>query len=217
MPDPLDAVTLTGRCVRMEPLSLDHIPALIAAAGGPRDTFGLTWVPEPNEAAVRAYVDAALAATAVGAALAFATVRLDPAGPGTVVGSTRFMNVERWTWPVSLPKPAEVADRTGPEAVEIGSTWLNSGAQRTSVNTEAKLLMLTHAFEMWNCLRVTLRTDERNARSRANIERIGARFEGILHNHMYAYDGDIRHTATYALLAADWPAAKVALAARLRD
>ena len=68
-----------------------------------------------------------------------------------------------------------------------------------------------------NCLRVTLRTDERNARSRANIERIGARFEGILHNHMYAYDGDIRHTATYALLAADWPAAKVALAARLRD
>ena len=223
MPEPLPTVTLTGRCVRMEPLSPAHIPALIAAASGPRDTFGLTWVPEANEDAVRTYVEAALSATAAGTALAFATVRLDAGaaegnadGSGTVVGSTRFMNVERWAWPVSLPKPASVRDRTGPEAVEIGSTWLNSGAQRTSVNTEAKLLMLTHAFETWDCLRVTLRTDERNARSRANIERVGATFEGILRNHMYAYDGGIRNTATYALLAEDWPAAKAALAGRLR-
>ena len=217
MPEPLDAATLSGRCVRLEPLSLGHVPALVAAAAGPRDTFGLTWVPEANEAAVRAYVEVALAAQAAGTALPFATVRLDADGPGTVVGSTRFMNAEYWTWPIPLPKPASVSGRTTPEAVEIGSTWLNSAVQRTSVNTEAKLLMLAHAFETWDCLRVTLRTDERNLRSRANIERIGASFEGILRNHMYAYDGGIRHTATYALLAEDWPAAKVALAARLRD
>ena len=217
MPEPLDAVMLSGRCVRLEPLSLDHVPTLVAAAGGPRDTFGLTWVPEANEAAVRTYVEVALAARAAGTALPFATVRIDADGPGTVVGSTRFMNAEYWAWPMSLPKPASVSDRKGPEAVEIGSTWLNSTAQRTSVNTEAKLLMLAHAFETWDCLRVTLRTDERNIRSRANIERIGASFEGILRNQMYAYDGGIRHTATYALLAEDWPAAKVALAARLRD
>lgn len=217
MPEPLLAVTLTGRSVRLEPLSADHVPALVEAAGGPRDTFGFTWVPEPTDGSVRRYVDAALAATAVGAALPFATVRIGPDGQSTVVGSTRFMNVERWVWPDGVPVPTTVSGRITPEAVEIGSTWLNAGAQRTSVNTEAKLLMLTYAFETWNCLRVTLRTDERNARSRANIERIGARFEGILRNHMYAYDGGVRNTATYALLAEHWPEAKTALTARLRD
>ena len=194
---------------------MEHIPGLIEAASGNRDTFGLTWVPEPDPDSVGAYVRAALSAYDAGSALPFATLRLDD-GSARVVGSTRFMNVERWVWPMSRPRQPEIEARVGPEAVEIGSTWLGSAAQRSAVNTEAKLLMLMHAFETWECLRVSLRTDARNARSRANIERVGASFEGILRNHMWAYDNGIRDTATYALIAADWPAAKTRLAARLR-
>jgi N-acetyltransferase len=219
VPTPLPLVTLTGTHVRLEPLSLDHVTALAAAADGPRDTFGLTWVPDPTERSAQQYVEHALAAHAAGTALPFATVRTGPGDPpaGRVVGSTRFLNVEHWDWPASIPVPPEVAGRSTPHAVEIGATWLTSAAQRTAVNTEAKLLMLDHAFDVWRCHRVSLRTDERNARSRANIERVGARFEGVLRNHMYAYDGGLRSTAVYSLLPEDWPAARAALVGRLRD
>lgn len=201
--------------MRLEPLTAEHIAGLIEAASGPRDTFALTWVPTPDADSVGNYVHAALSAYNAGTALPFATVRLD-GGPATVVGSTRFMNVERWVWPASRPRQPEIESRIGPEAVEIGSTWLGASAQRSAVNTEAKLLMLTYAFETWKCLRVSLRTDARNMRSRANIERVGATFEGVLRNHMWAYDDGIRDTATYSLVAADWPGAKERLAARLR-
>ena len=121
---------------------------------------------------------------------------------------TRFMNIDWWAWPAA-------ADRSGPEAVEIGSTWLAAEAQRSPINTEAKLLMLTHAFETWGVLRVCLKTDARNDRSRRAIERIGASPEGILRNHMPAYDGGVRHSAFYSILADEWPAVREALTARL--
>ena len=99
--------------------------------------------------------------------------------------------------------------------VEIGSTWYANRVQRTPLNTEAKLLMLTHAFDRWKVLRVCLKTDARNTRSRNAIERIGAVFEGVLRNHMPSYDGGIRDSAFYSITSADWPAVRAGLAARL--
>jgi RimJ/RimL family protein N-acetyltransferase len=160
-------------------------------------------------AEMRAVVTAALALAESGAALPFATV---DARAGRVVGATRFMNIERWSWPAGHPQ------QRGPErpdAVEIGTTWLAPAAQRTVINTEAKLLMLTHAFETWRCHRVTLKTDARNARSRAAIERLGAKLDGLLRAHFPATDGGIRDTALYSILAAEWPALKAGLTARL--
>jgi N-acetyltransferase len=213
-------VVLAGALVRLEPLEHRHIRGLMKAAAGDRETFRLTGVPLADEASLTRYVQTALTARDAGLVLPFATIRL-PAGRASgdgkadeVVGSTRF-TLESWTWPVSLPVPAEVERRTGPESVEIGSTWLTPAAQRSGVNLEAKLLMLSHAFETWKCFRVALRTDERNLRSRASIESLGFRLEGIVRNQMYAYDGEIRNTAQYSMLANEWPAAKTAIAARI--
>ena len=199
-------LTLEGTHVRLEPLALAHVPALAGAASGPRGTYALTWVPE-GEAAMRRYVEEALALREGGAAVPFATVQR---ATGRVIGSTRFFNFEYFRWPDgarAAPQP--------PDAVEIGWTWLAADAQRTAANTDAKLLMLTHAFESWRVLRVNLRTDARNARSRAAIERLGARLDGILRAHLPAADGGMRDTATYSLLASEWPAAKARLSARL--
>jgi RimJ/RimL family protein N-acetyltransferase len=98
--------------------------------------------------------------------------------------------------------------------VEIGSTWLTEEAQRTAVNTHAKLLMLTHAFEGWEVRRVMLKTDARNMRSRTAIERLGARFDGVLRAHMPAFDGAVRDTAFYSILAAEWPDVRTGLRER---
>jgi N-acetyltransferase len=199
-------LALEGAHVRLEPLSLVHVPALVAAASGPRETYAYTWVPD-GEPAMRSYVEEALALRAAGAAIPFATVHR---ATGHASGSTRFFNFEYFRWPAgarAAPEP--------PDAVEIGWTWLAPDAQRTAVNTEAKLLMLTHAFESWRVVRVNLRTDARNARSRAAIERLGAKLDGILRAHVPASDGGIRDTATYSLLASEWPAAKSRLSARL--
>jgi len=202
------AVTLEGQHVRLELLALAQAPALTAAAGGPRDTYRFTLVP-PDLAAMRAYIASALDDQAAGRALPFATV--SRAG-GQVVGSTRFGNMEFWPWPAGhvLQRGTE-----RPDVVEIGWTWLAAAAQRTPINTEAKLLMLTHAFETWRVHAVKLNTDARNARSRAAIERIGARFDGVLRAHRPASDGGIRDTAAFSLLEAEWPAAKMRLLARL--
>jgi len=121
-----------------------------------------------------------------------------------VVGSTRFGNLERWT---------RGEDRI--DAVEIGWTWLTPSAQRTVVNTEAKLLMLGHAFESWRVHRVTLKTDARNARSRAAIERLGAKLDGLLRAHMPATDDTLRTSAVYSILAGEWPEVRARLIARL--
>ncbi|MEY2973809.1 MAG: hypothetical protein RIR49_229, partial [Actinomycetota bacterium] len=103
-----------------------------------------------------------------------------------------------------------------PDAVEIGGTWLTPSAQRTGANTDAKLLMLAHAFDVLAVHRVTIKTDARNARSRANIERVGGVFEGVLRSHMRASDGAVRDTAMYSILAAEWPVVRERLRSRLR-
>ncbi|MFL5312576.1 MAG: GNAT family N-acetyltransferase [Myxococcales bacterium] len=199
------ALGFEGAHVRLEPLELRHVPALTAAASGARETYAFTWVPE-GEAAMLRYVEEALALRASGAAVPFATIQR---ATGRAIGSTRFFNFEYFRCPEGARGPPQP-----PDAVEIGWTWLAADAQRTPVNTEAKLLMLTHAFESWRVLRVNLRTDARNARSRAAIERLGAKLDGILRAHVPASDGGVRDTATYSLLASEWPAAKARLQAR---
>ena len=199
----MEPVTLVGEHVRLVPLTSEHAADLLAAASGDRRTFTYTWVPD-GEADVRRYLAKALADQAAGTALPFATTR---ASDGAVVGSTRFMNVERWEWARAGAQP---------DAVEIGSTWLTATAQRTPVNTEAKLLMLTHAFEVWEVLRVTLKTDARNVRSRDAILRLGARFDGVLRAHMPAYDvAEPRDSAFYSILATEWPGVRDRLTASL--
>ena len=206
---PAAPVVLEGRYVRLEPLDLRHVPALLVASSGRRDTFRLTTAPDGLEE-VQAYVAAAREAHAAGTAVPFATVSL---ALGRVVGSTRFGNLERWTWPKGYVegRPYDV-----PDATEIGWTWLSEEAQRTAINTEAKRLMLAHAFETWRVHRVTLKTDERNARSRAAIERLGGRLDGIIRAHFPAVDGTVRNSASYSILAAEWPTVRGDLDARLR-
>jgi RimJ/RimL family protein N-acetyltransferase len=205
----LQPVTLEGRYVRLEPLALSHVPGLSAIAAGPRETFAFTFVPH-DEPAMKAWVESALADQAAGRALPFAT--LDRAS-GRVVGATRFGHVEFWTWPDGSPHRRAPG---APDVVEIGWTWLAPAAQRTGVNTDAKLCMLTHAFEVWRVHRVSLMTDERNARSRAAIVRLGARLDGVLRAARPAADGAIRHTAAHSILAEEWPTVKAGLLARLR-
>jgi RimJ/RimL family protein N-acetyltransferase len=147
------------------------------------------------------YVDTALAWRDAGTAVPFATVR---AGDGMVIGSTRFWNLERWAWPGGHPSHG----RGNPDVCEIGYTWLTRDAIRTAANTEAKLLMLTHAFEAWQVLRVCFHTDARNERSRAALERIGGQFEGILRAHRMAADYIPRDSARFSIVAAEWPAVK---------
>jgi N-acetyltransferase len=204
----LDPLTLEGRHVRLEPLTMAHVPLLLAAARGPRDTFAFTTVPA-DEAEAMTYVGAALRAHAAEKVLPFATV---DRVAGRVVGSTRFLNVEFWDWPEDSPFQRG-ADR--PDVVEIGATWLAPSAQRTAINTEAKLLMLTHAFETWRVHRVSLVTDARNMRSRNAILRLGARFDGVLRAVRVAADFTIRDTAAYSILDSEWPEVKAGLAARL--
>ena len=208
---PLTPITLEGRFVRLLPLTNAHVRPLLSAAAGSRESFQYTWVPEPTTADVTRYISAAVAEFEAGAAHPFVTVRID--SPDTVVGSTRFLNLEYWPDATGHP-----STRDFPDAVEIGSTWLSHDAQRTQVNTEAKLLMLTHAFETWGVQRVVLRTDARNAKSRANIERIGAKFEGTLRHHKHSTDGannGLRDTATYSIIREEWDVVKSSLNEKL--
>ncbi len=200
--DPVASVTLADDVVSLEPISFAHVDALQAAASGPRDTFALTRVPDSREA-THAFVEAALADCARGISVTFTT---RDARSGRVVGSTRLGAIERWAW----PPPHASRDRGSAfaDAVEIGGTWLASEVQRTAINTHAKLLMLTHAFERWEVRRVSLKTDARNARSRAAILRLGARFDGVLRAHMPGFDGEVRDTAFFSIVASEWPEVK---------
>ena len=200
--EPIRPLCLEGTYVRLEPLSSVHLAPLAAIAARATGSYRLTSVPSDANG-MADYLDIALSQARAGTALPFATV--ERAG-GTVVGSTRFWNIEFWDWPVGHPlrRPEGV-----PDAVEIGYSWLAPESQRTAVNTEAKLLMLAHAFERWEVHRVTLKTDVRNARSRAAIERLGARLDGVLRAAAAASDGGIRDTATYSLLASEWPEARL--------
>ncbi len=198
--------TLVGRHVRLEPLALEHVPALVAAAQADRAPYDWSFVPD-GEAAMRRYVETALAWAKDGTAVPFATVRQSD---GAVIGSTRFFNLERWAWPPGHPEAQGVAFDIG----EIGYTWLTRSAIRTPANTEAKLLMLAHAFETWNMRCVCFHTDERNTRSREAIERIGARFEGILRSHRLAIDYTPRNSARYSIVESEWPEIKRRLTQR---
>jgi len=199
---------LAGRHIRLEPLDRHHIDGLVAAAA--TEPFLYQWSPVPQgKAAATSYVDTAVALRDAGSAVPFATVCVDD---GVVIGSTRFWNLERWSWPQENPRHG----RAVPDACEIGYTWLTRSAIRTAVNTEAKLLMLTHAFETWQVLRVCFHTDARNLRSRAALERIGGKFEGILRAHRMAADYTARDSVRYSIVAAEWPEAKERLV-RLLD
>lgn len=192
----IQPVTLAGEFIRLEPLSVaDHLDEL-QANGDDSDIF--TWfsqdVSSPD--AMREFVSNAVAAQDNGTAVPFATVLT---ASGEAIGSTRFGNI--------VPEHRRV---------EIGWTWLTPAYQRTRANTEAKYLMLTHAFEEWDCVRVELKTDTRNTRSRDAIKRIGGREEGVLRKHMQTHQGT-RDTVYYSILDEEWPGVKRDLEAKLSD
>jgi RimJ/RimL family protein N-acetyltransferase len=160
-------------------------------------------IPQGREEVAR-YVETALAGRDTSAMVPFAAVRV---ADGVVLGSTRFFDIDWWAWPEGHARRG----LTTPDVCEIGYTWLSRDAVRTAANTEAKLLMLTHAFEVWQVLRVCLHTDARNERSAAAIERIGGRFEGILRVHKIAADGTVRDSKRFSIVAAEWPGVKARL------
>jgi len=191
----LTPVTLEGRVVRLEPLSLDHLDGLIAVGLEP-ELWRLTMSRGRTPEEMREYVEQALAEQRAGSAVPFATVEH---ASGRVIGSTRFGNIA----------PSH-------RRVEIGWTWVAPAWQRTAVNTEAKYLMLRHAFEEWGCIRVEIKTSALNERSRRAILRIGAIEEGTLRQHLITPDGTFRDTVYFSVIDREWPAVKTRLE-NLRD
>jgi RimJ/RimL family protein N-acetyltransferase len=190
----INRVTLAGLHVQLEPLLATHAePLLAAAVDGELWKSTVTLVPSREN--IGEYIDAALQGQANERELPFVIVRNSS---DTVVGTTRFYDIER-------------NDRR----VAIGYTWLSRSAQRTAINTEAKLLLLTHAFENWHCVRVELITDFLNEQSRAAILRLGAKEEGVLRNHMIMPDGRIRDSVCFSIINAEWPEVKARLLNRL--
>lgn len=199
------SVTLTGRHVTLTPLSMDDVPELVQAASGDRSTFGWSIVPSTIRE-MEVVVGRLLADRDQRSAVPFATRRSDTS---EIIGMTRFLTL-RWFF-----------DREYPDAAEIGGTFLTAAAQRTAGNTDAKLLMMTHAFDVWGVRRLDLKTDERNERSRRAIERIGGQFEGVLRNWQAAQvdgeEGATRNSAMYSILASEWPDVRARLEERLRE
>jgi RimJ/RimL family protein N-acetyltransferase len=198
------SVTLTGRHVTLTPLALEDVPGLVHAASGDRSTYGWSIVPDSVDH-MEVVVRRLLADRDQRSAVPFVTRRSDTA---EIIGMTRFLTL-RWFF-----------DREFPDAVEIGGTFVAAAAQRTPVNTEAKLLMLAHAFDVWEVRRLDLKTDERNQRSRRAIERIGGRFEGVLRSWQAAQvegeEGRTRNSAMYSILPPEWPDVRARLEDRLR-
>ncbi len=191
------AGVLAGKMVRLEPLGHQHVPGLVAAAAGGEELYRWSAVPR-EETQVRRYVETAVAERDGAAAVPFAVVRAED---DTVIGSTRFFDFGYWPW-------SDGQDRRGPDICEIGYTWLSPKAIRTGANTEMKRLMLTHAFEVWQVASVCLHTDARNQRSRDAMQRIGARYEGVLRAHRLGADGRPRDSARFSITAAEWPAVR---------
>lgn len=183
-------VTLEGKRVRLEPMRAGHLGAL-TEAGAFEELWKWTRTYAHTPDSMKEYVDEALSELAKGAALPFVTIDKDS---GKVVGSTRFANFD-------------VQNRH----VEIGWTWITPAYQRTHVNSEVKLLMLTHAFEVWKCARVELKTDVLNAKSRNAMLRMGATEEGALRKHVLAYNNRWRDTIYYSVLDDEWPDVKALL------
>ena len=190
----ISPVILEGRHVRLDPLSLAHEEALVdAASDGELWKSVVTIV--PSRVTMGAYIQAALEAQAHGRELPFVIIQKSSV---QVVGTTRFYLIDREN-----------------RSAEIGYTWLAKSAQRTGVNTEAKLLLLTHAFENWRCIRVSLITDALNQQSQAAILRLGAKQEGLLRNHMIMPDGRYRDSVCFSIIEAEWPEVKARLEAKL--
>jgi RimJ/RimL family protein N-acetyltransferase len=188
-------VRLEGRHVRLDPMEWRHRPALLEAAQDPAVFQYFLTPPLGLDVEMTKWMDEILQRQAAGTDLGWVTVRRSD---GRVVGATTYLDIRR-------------AHR----GLEIGNTWLAPEAQRTALNTEAKYLQLRHAFEVLGAVRVQLKTDERNARSRAAIERLGARFEGILRRYQARHDGFVRNTAMYSIVAEEWPEVKAGLEAKL--
>lgn len=186
----LEPIVLEGRHVRLVPMTREHVPELWEAGRDP-DLWRLTMAQVHSEDDMRRYVEAALTAQAAGTTLPFVTTE---AATGRVIGSTRFGNVE----------PAH-------RRVEIGWTWIAPAWQRTAINTEAKYLMMRHAFERLGCLRVELKTDALNERSRRAIGRIGATEEGILRKHQVTEGGRVRDTVYFSVTDDEWPVVRARL------
>jgi RimJ/RimL family protein N-acetyltransferase len=189
-------VTLDGRHVRLEPLTMGHLAGLVEIG---LDEELWQWIPVPvrTREDLAAYIEMALSEQERGVSLPFALVEK---ATGRAMGSTRYGNI----------------DRTH-HRVEIGWTWVGREWQRTAVNTEAKYLLLRHAFETLGCIRVELKTDSLNERSRAAILRIGAKEEGIFRNHMITASGRIRHSVYFSIVDAEWPAVKARLEGMLNS
>ena len=187
-------VTLEGQHTRLEPLSVAHHEALLTAAGD-GELWNSTVTLVPNRDTMTGYIEAALTAQARGSELPFV---IDRKSSGKVVGTTRFYEIDR-------------DDRR----LAIGYTWLSVSAQRTAVNTEAKLLLLTHAFEFWKFNRVEFITDVLNQQSRRAILRLGAKEEGILRSHMVMPNGRVRDSVCFSIIADEWPEVKADLTTRL--
>jgi RimJ/RimL family protein N-acetyltransferase len=188
-------ITLTGRQVRLEPLSEAHVPDLTRVGLEPGIWRDMLYGDIDSEAKMLGFVQDLLRRQAAGADLPFAVIEL---AAGCAIGCTRFMDIQ-------------VANR----GVEIGGTWYGLAYQRTAVNTECKYLLLRHAFEAWGCIRVQLKTDIRNERSQRAIERIGAVREGVLRNHMIRRDGTVRDSVYYSIIDREWPTVKARLEAML--
>jgi RimJ/RimL family protein N-acetyltransferase len=193
----VEPVVLEGKYVRLEPLTLAHEKDLArAAADGELWHTDVTIIPKPH--GMKDYIEAARKGFALGFELPFAIVRKIDSVP-QVVGTTRFYEIF-----------------AGDRKAAIGYTWLGKSAQRTPVNTEAKLLLLTHAFETWKCVRVELITDVLNDQSRAAILRLGAKHEGILRNHLILPSGRVRDSVVFSIIDSEWPEVKTSLLKRLR-
>ena len=186
----LEPVTLKGSHVALVPLTQDHHDDLVAAVrDGELWNLWYTIIPEP--AKMRAEIERRLALQAKGATLQFAV--LEPS-TGKAVGLTSYLNIDAVN-----------------RRVEIGATWYRASTQRTPLNTEAKLLLLTHAFEAKSCIAVEFRTHFMNQQSRRGIERLGAKLDGILRNHMVMANGTLRDTCVYSIIAPEWPTVKAHL------
>ncbi len=188
-------VVLTGRYVRVEPLTLDHVPDLAAATAGDDQVWQWITTPPTDEPGVRAIVETALAERDLGTRWPWAVVDL---ASGRAVGSSSFLDIE----------PAD-------ERIEIGWTFYACSVWRSPVNTETKLLLLGHAFETLGYERVMFKTHHRNERSQAAIARLGAVYEGTFRHHRLHWDGSRRSSVFYSILSAEWPAVRDRLSERL--
>lgn len=198
----LEGPILEGALVRLEPLAHRHAEDLGVAAEEDRNSYGFTWVPRAAE--VHRYIDSQLGRAATGSMAPYAQIRVSS---GRAVGATAYWNPRLW------PERGELC------AIEIGFTWLAASAQSSGINTEAKLLLFQHAFEQWGVVRVDLKTDARNMRSRAAIEAVGARFEGVLRNWSQSWkageESKLRDSAMFSILVSEWPECRRRLEARL--